>query len=70
MAETATPSEAPLAPPSSGDGAAPGAGATGVPNATRVMADNHYGWFVRIRTGIYDLTEDGRAAITDRTPAQ
>lgn len=46
------------------------AGATGVPNATRVMADNHYGWFVRVRTGIYDLTDDGRAAITDRTPAE
>ena len=42
--------------------------ATGVANATRVMADNHYGWFVRIRTGIYDLTGAGRAAITDRTP--
>jgi len=29
--------------------------ATGVPNARRIMADNHYGWFRRVDTGIYDL---------------
>jgi hypothetical protein len=40
--------------------------AAGVANATRMMADNHYGWFRRVRTGIYDLTEDGHAALTDR----
>jgi hypothetical protein len=28
---------------------------TGVANARRIMADNHYGWFRRIATGIYDL---------------
>lgn len=32
----------------------------GVGRATRLMADNHYGWFVRVQTGIYDLTELGR----------
>ena len=33
--------------------------ATGVANATRLMADNHYGWFERVETGIYRLTEAG-----------
>ena len=28
---------------------------TGVANARRIMADNHYGWFRRVATGIYDL---------------
>ena len=36
--------------------------ATGVEKATRMMADNHYGWFQRVEKGIYDLTEVGRAA--------
>lgn len=36
---------------------------TGVARATRMMADNHYGWFCRVETGIYDLTEVGRAAL-------
>ena len=36
---------------------------TGVKTATRMMADNHYGWFARVDTGIYDLTDTGRAAI-------
>ncbi len=36
---------------------------TGVKTATRLMADNHYGWFVRVEKGVYDLTETGRAAI-------
>lgn len=37
--------------------------ATDVPRATRVMAANHYGWFERIETGIYGLTEVGQAAV-------
>lgn len=37
---------------------------TGVTAATRMMADNHYGWFFRVEKGIYDLTDVGRAAIT------
>jgi hypothetical protein len=34
-----------------------------VPTATRLMADNHYGWFVRIGRGIYDLTPEGVAML-------
>lgn len=37
--------------------------AAGVAVATRLMADNHYGWFERVETGVYDLTEAGRAAL-------
>ncbi|CUH64426.1 hypothetical protein TG4357_01270 [Thalassovita gelatinovora] len=33
--------------------------ATGVKRATRVMADNHYGWFERVDKGIYQLSEAG-----------
>ncbi|PZX16584.1 hypothetical protein LX81_01955 [Palleronia aestuarii] len=36
--------------------------ATGVAQATRLMADDHYGWFSRVARGVYDLTEAGRAA--------
>ena len=35
---------------------------TGVERATRLMADNHYGWFERVEKGIYGLTEKGREA--------
>ncbi|MEP2028401.1 MAG: DUF2161 family putative PD-(D/E)XK-type phosphodiesterase [Paracoccaceae bacterium] len=31
--------------------------------ATRIMADNHYGWFERVRTGIYQLTHEGSAGL-------
>lgn len=30
------------------------------PPATRIMADNHYGWFERVSKGIYGLTDAGR----------
>jgi hypothetical protein len=30
-----------------------------------MMADDHYGWFVRLETGIYALTPKGRAALTE-----
>lgn len=33
--------------------------ATGVDRATRIMADDHYGWFERVRPGIYQLTPKG-----------
>lgn len=36
---------------------------TGVEKATRMMADNHYGWFVRVTPGIYNLTSLGRSAL-------
>ena len=39
--------------------------ATGVTTATRMMAINHYGWFVRVERGVYGLTEEGRAAQED-----
>ena len=37
----------------------------GVATARRLMADDHYGWFERVRTGIYALTPKGRQAVTD-----
>lgn len=36
--------------------------ATGVSEATTMMRHNHYGWFEKVRTGIYTLTEAGRDA--------
>lgn len=30
-----------------------------VPRATRIMADNHYGWFRRVERGIYALSDVG-----------
>ena len=39
--------------------------ASGVARATRIMADNHYGWFERVATGVYALTEAGRQGIAD-----
>ncbi|MEL6168253.1 MAG: DUF2161 family putative PD-(D/E)XK-type phosphodiesterase [Pseudomonadota bacterium] len=41
------------------------AAATGVARATRLMADDHYGWFERVRPGWYRLTPKGDAARTD-----
>ncbi|MEO1536761.1 MAG: DUF2161 family putative PD-(D/E)XK-type phosphodiesterase [Pseudomonadota bacterium] len=53
-------------------GAGPTKGATvasktGVATATRLMADNHYGWFQRVSKGIYDVTDTGRTAAKDAT---
>lgn len=50
-----------------GQGACRGADvarATGVAAATRLMADNHYGWFERVARGVYGLTDEGRAGLT------
>ncbi|MHC4392577.1 MAG: DUF2161 domain-containing phosphodiesterase [Planctomycetota bacterium] len=33
--------------------------ATGVERATRIMADDHYGWFERVSRGVFDLTPKG-----------
>ena len=30
-----------------------------VPTARRIMADNHYGWFERLRRGVYGLSQTG-----------
>lgn len=38
--------------------------ATGVKEATRIMRDNHYGWFDKVATGVYALSEAGRAGLT------
>lgn len=37
--------------------------ATGVAAATRLMRENHYGWFERVDKGVYALTEEGRAGL-------
>lgn len=45
-----------------GEGACKGAvvaKGAGVPKATRIMADDHYGWFERVEVGIYMLTPKG-----------
>ena len=36
--------------------------ATGVENATRMMSDDHYGWFERVERGVYGLTPNGQKA--------
>ncbi|TFL17617.1 DUF2161 domain-containing phosphodiesterase [Jannaschia formosa] len=36
--------------------------ATGVARATAMLRDNHYGWFMKVSLGVYDLSEAGRAA--------
>ena len=41
------------------------ADATGVETARRIMADNHYGWFERVKTGIYTITPTGETAMED-----
>jgi len=33
--------------------------ATGVVQATRIMRDNHYGWFQKLDTGLYGLSDTG-----------
>ena len=40
--------------------------ATGVARATRMMADDHYGWFERVERGIYGLTPKGKASVAER----
>lgn len=39
--------------------------ATGVAAATRIMRDNHYGWFNRVDKGVYALSEAGRKGLAD-----
>ncbi|MEL7100340.1 MAG: DUF2161 family putative PD-(D/E)XK-type phosphodiesterase [Pseudomonadota bacterium] len=39
--------------------------ATGVAGATRMMRDNHYGWFEKVETGVYGLTPAGAAAVQE-----
>ena len=42
---------------------------TGVGQATRMMADNHYGWFERKERGIYALCDHGQSALKALPPA-
>lgn len=37
--------------------------AHGVEHATRIMADDHYGWFERVERGVYALTPKGHEAL-------
>ncbi|MBL4811737.1 MAG: hypothetical protein JKX69_05110 [Rhodobacteraceae bacterium] len=36
-----------------------------VPTATRIMADDHYGWFERVERGVYGLTIKGSKGLAD-----
>ena len=38
---------------------------SGVEQARRMMADDHYGWFERVSPGIYQITPKGQAAVED-----
>jgi len=38
---------------------------SGVAKARQIMSANHYGWFDRVETGIYELSPNGRRAIAD-----
>jgi hypothetical protein len=39
--------------------------AVGVPNATTLMRDNHYGWFRKVEKGVYALTPKGHQGLAD-----
>lgn len=36
-----------------------------VPQATQIMAADHYGWFMRVERGVYALTNAGRQGLKD-----
>lgn len=36
-----------------------------VPDATRIMRDDHYGWFEKVERGVYGLSEKGRKGLAD-----
>lgn len=40
--------------------------ATGIGTATRIMADDHYGWFERVARGVYRLTPRGVQVLGER----
>ncbi len=39
--------------------------ASGVARARQIMSANHYGWFDRVETGIYELSPNGRRAVAE-----
>lgn len=41
--------------------------ALGIPNAARILQDNHYGWFERVDRGVYGLSETGRTALIENS---
>lgn len=36
-----------------------------VPDATRIMRDDHYGWFEKVSRGVYGLSEAGKRGLVD-----
>jgi hypothetical protein len=38
---------------------------TEVPNARRIMSDDHYKWFTRVERGVYKLTAAGKVGLAD-----
>ena len=36
-----------------------------VPDATRIMRDDHYGWFHKVARGVFDLSDAGRRGLAD-----
>jgi len=38
------------------------------PDAPKILLSNHYGWFVRVGRGLYELTPGGRAAVETSAP--
>ena len=42
---------------------------TGVAQATRMMRDNHYGWFERVEKGVYGLSPQGARALSENSGA-
>lgn len=38
---------------------------TGVEKATRMMRDDHYGWFEKVEKGVYGLTPEGAEAVAN-----
>lgn len=43
--------------------------ATGVKTARLLMADDHYGWFERVSTGVYRITLKGQVAVNEYAAA-
>jgi hypothetical protein len=35
-----------------------------MPDASKILLRNVYGWFVRVERGLYALTDEGRSALT------
>jgi hypothetical protein len=42
--------------------------ARGAEDAGKILLNNVYGWFERVKPGVYQLTELGRAAVVPSPP--